>query len=179
MNDGEYFVDILDQNGQKVGQKLRKEIVKGVDIYHAVYGVLITSRGNLAISKIAQRPDMPNLHAGSYGCTAATIKRVNETGDEAMKRAVKNELGLDIPIKLISEQVISVDNTYRKIGLYELLSEIPDSYSKEDIEEIKELTNEDFKKLLEEHPEKVTPLLKIFWEYWSNSYQDFTQLPLK
>jgi hypothetical protein len=166
MNDGDFNVDILDQNGNKVGVKLRKDIIKGVDIYHAVYGVLITSRGNIAISKIAQRADMPNLHAGSYGCTAATIKRDDESGDQAMDRAIKNELGLNMPIKLLKEEVIAVDGTFRKIGLYKLHSDIPAQYSKKDIEEIKEFTKKEFEDLLNTQPESITPLLKIFWDNW-------------
>lgn len=166
MNDGDFNVDILDQDGQKVGVKIRKDIIKGSDIYHAVYGVIITPKGNLAISKIAQRSDMPNLHAGSYGCTAATIKRVDESGDQAMSRAIKNELDLNIPIKLVKEELIPVDGTYRKIGLYELHSDAPTKYSKTDIEEIKEFTKEEFENLIKTSPESITPLLKIFWDNW-------------
>lgn len=169
MNDGDYLVDILDKKGNIVDQKLRKNITKGVDIYHAVYGVIVTPRGNIAVSKIAQREDMPNLHAGSFGCTAATIKRVGETGDQAMKRAINNELGINIPLELITEKIIAVDGTYRKIGLYKLLSGVPRNYSKSDIEYIEEFKDEEFLTMLSKEPKKITPILKLFWESFSNA----------
>lgn len=168
MNDGDFEVDILDKAGQVVGKKLRKDIVKGQDIYHAVYCVLVTPEGNIAISKIAARQDMPNLHAGSYGCTAATIKRTGESGDEAMARALQNELHINVVPELISEEVIEVDNTFRKIGLYKVISEVPQNFSKQDIDEIVVLSREEFAQLTAEQPGRVTPLLKLFWDNYTS-----------
>jgi len=163
MNDGEFEVDILDKEGNVVGTKLRRDIVKGQDIYHAVYCVLIAPDDHIAISKIAAREDMPNLHAGSYGCTAATIKRTGETGDEAMARALKNELRVEAQPELVSEEVIAVDNTYRKIGLYKVVSDVPTNFNKQDIDEIVVFSKNEFTKLLSEQPDSITPLLKRFW----------------
>lgn len=164
MHDGKFFVDILDKNGQIIGQKQRKDIVKGKDIYHAVYCVLVTPAGKLAISQIAQREDLPNLHAGSYGCTAATIRRSGEAAGAAMSRALKNELTIDTEPKLLYEGVIEVDNTFRKIGIYYVLSDIPREFSKQDIESIVALSAVEFNKLSSTDPKQITPVLKLFFE---------------
>ena len=164
MDDGEYSVDILDKSGKLAGKKLRKEIVKGQDIYHAVYCVLITPEEKIAVSKIASRKDLPNMHAGSYGCTAATIKRSGESGDEAMARALKNELNLTASPVLINDEMLAVDGTYRKIGLYTVRAEVPTQFSKQDIQEISVFTAHEFAQLIAEQPAKVTPLLHLFWE---------------
>ena len=168
MHDGDFEIDILDQQGNIVGSKLRRDVVKGKDIYHAVYCVLITPDDRLAVSRIANRPDLPNLHAGSLGCTAATIRRTGETGDQAMQRALAGELGLKSQPELLSEEVIAVDNTYRKIGLYKVVAKVPETYSQQDIDEIVSYSKEEFAQLLDSEPEKVTPLLKRFFINFCN-----------
>lgn len=167
MQDGEFFVDILDKAGKIVGQKQRKDIIKGVDIYHAVYCVLITTDGKLAVSLIAQREDLPNLHAGSYGCTAATIRRSREAADVAMSRALDDELGIVAEPEVFFEDMIAVDDTYRKLSLYTVASEVPTDYSKRDIELISTFSKQEFEELLAVSPEKVTPILKLFWEKYT------------
>lgn len=168
MNDGDFLVDILDKDGNVVDNKLRKDIVKGQDIYHAVYCVVITPENNIVLNLIANREDMPNLHAGSYGCSAATIKRTGESGDEAMTRALKNELNIIENPVLISEKVLAVDNTWRKVGIYSVVSEMPTDYNQEDIQELVKVSPDEFKKILNETPEKITPILGLFWKYHKN-----------
>jgi hypothetical protein len=169
MNDGDYRVDILDSDGKIVDQKLRRDIIKGLDVYHAVYCVLVTPDGNIAISKIAQRIDMPNLHAGSYGATAATIKRVNETGDQAMARALKNELNIATQPEKLFEQMIDIDNTRRLLAVYTVKFELPTNYSREDIDEIVAFTPDEFEQLLADPSLKTTQALSIFWEEYKKS----------
>lgn len=167
MDDGSFYVDILDKNGSIIDKKLRKNIVKGVDIYHAVYCVLVTPEGNIAISKIAKRDDMPNLHAGSYGCTAATIKRTGETGDQAMVRALKNELNITTKPEKLYEKMVSIDNTYRLLAVYKVICDVPADYNRQDIDKIVVLTPEKFKILLADPDQKTTGALHIFWEEFS------------
>jgi len=164
MNDGEFTVDILDTSGQKSGKKLRKDIVKGKDIYHAVYVVVLSPEGKIILNKIAAREDMPNLHAGSYGCTAATIKRTGESGAEAAQRALKNELGIKQSPELLLEDFIEIDDTYRLVGLYTVTAPMPDSYNREDIEELVMLSPEEFEQTLQSTPQKITPMLRMFWD---------------
>ena len=164
MNDGDFKVDILDKTGHKAGEKLRRDIVKGQDIYHAVYVVLRTPDDLIVLNKIAARQDMPNLHAGSFGCTAATIKRVAESGNEAAKRALKNELGIDLEPELLLEKFIEIDGTHRLIGLYTATAPLPTHYNREDIEELVAISKTAFQETLDTEPRKITPVLKMYWD---------------
>lgn len=164
MNTGEFKVDILDTTGQIVGAKLRKDIVKGVDIYHAVYGVLITPDDSLVISVIDNPKGLPNLHAGKLGCTCATIRRTGESADQAMQRALSDELRINAKPELLSENFIDIDNTKRLITFYIIRSEMPKDYSKEDITELKLFSKSEFKDLLTKEPQNLTPPLKLFWQ---------------
>ncbi len=167
MNNGDFEVDILDINGQVVGRKLRKDIVKGADIYHAVYGVVVTPGDEIVISVIGNPKDLPNLHAGKLGCTCATIRRTGETAEQAMTRAIADELKINMLPKLLSESFIDIDNTKRLISFYLIESDMPTNYSKEDIEELKKFTKKEFQELLTSEPEKLTPPLKLFWQEYS------------
>lgn len=167
MNDGDASIDILDQNGLIISSKLRKQVVKGLDIYHAVYAVLVTPDNSIALSKIAQRSDLPNLHAGRYGCTAATIRRSNETSAQAMQRALKNELGLRVDPELLNEDMRDIDGTKRMIGLYVIRSNVPDNFNKLDIQEITIFSKEEFAEKLTNEGQQFTPLIKLFWQQYN------------
>lgn len=164
MNDGEFQVDILDINGKINGAKKRVDIKKGVDIYHAVYGLVVTPVNEIVVSVIGNPPGMPNLHAGKHGCTAATIRRSGETAHEAMKRATEHELAIDVSPEIVSEEFIDIDNTKRLISFYKIPSEIPTNFSKREIEELKAFSPEGFTDFLANYPEKITPPLKLIWE---------------
>ena len=129
-----------------------------------MYGVLITPQSEIAASVIANREDLPNLHAGSLGCTAATIRRTGEDALEAMKRAVSDELSLDTDPELLHEDFIAVDGTHRKVSIYTIAADVPTSFSKADIDEIKTYSKSEFQDLLTNQPERITPVLKLFWE---------------
>lgn len=163
MNDGDFEVDILDDQAQINGKKLRKDIVKGVDVYHAVYGVVVTPEGQLVISLIGNPEGMPNLHAGKLGCTCATIRRIDESGDEAMKRAIKKELNISSSPQILFEEFVDIDNTKRLISFYVIVSEMPENYNKEDITELKKCTKTEFEELLTSQPQNITPPLKLFY----------------
>ena len=168
MDQGEFMVDLIDRDGNIIGNKKRKDIEKGVDAYHAVYCVVVTPKGELCLNLIANRQDMPNLHAGKFGCTAATIRRTGESAQECAKRAVEEELRIENEPELLHEELTEIDGTHRFIGWYKIEAEKPTNFSKEDIEDIKVYSKEDFIKLLEENPEKITPPLKKFWDLFSN-----------
>ena len=164
MNEGDFEVDILDNAGKITGTKLRKNVIKGVDVYHAVYGVVVTPDDKFVISVIGNPVGLPNLHAGKLGCTCATIRRADETAGKAITRAISNELRITAKPEQLSENFIDIDNTKRLITFYIIRSEMPIDYSKEDIVELKLLSKGEFEKLLSEQPEKLTPPLKLFWQ---------------
>ena len=59
MEHGAYLVDILDKNGAIVGQKERRLIDKQADIYHSVYIILVTPKGELVLGTIPAREISP------------------------------------------------------------------------------------------------------------------------
>lgn len=164
MDKGKYNIDILNQQEDIVDKKPRVDVVKGVDIYHAVYVVLVTPRGEVALSKIANRADLPNVHHGAFGCTAATIRRSGETAEQAAERAVNDELHIDETPELVYQGMQAVDGTHRLVGLYKIVAEPPTSYSKIDIDEIVTFSQPEFEAALKDTSGTITPMLRLFWK---------------
>lgn len=164
MSSTEFLVDILNSNGQIIDNKPRKDIIKGQDIYHAVYVVVITPSDEIVVSLIPDRQDLPNFHAGKYGCTAATIRCSGETAQQAAERAVSEELCILEKPQLFYEDTLDIDNTRRMVSFYKVKARAPTDFSKQDIDEISTFPCKKFEKVLNERPESFTPLLKLFWQ---------------
>ena len=104
MEHGAHLVDILDETGQIVSNKRRMDVRKPHDIYHTIHILLITPRGEIVLSTIPVREDLPNINAQRMGTTVATIRRTGETAEEAAERSMSRELFIDhMPLKLVGE----------------------------------------------------------------------------
>ena len=87
------LIDILDEAGNTIATKQRSEVDKKHDILPGAY-VLAFQGGRLFISEIAEHPGQKRLYQGKLGCSGTTLIRHGETGDIAVLRALKNDLGI-------------------------------------------------------------------------------------
>src|SRR5688572_21475881 len=109
MEHSAHQVDILDKQGRVVGQKLRRDIDKLNDIHHSVHVFLITPQGELVLSAIPAREDLPNLYPRKLGTTVATIRRSGETAQQAAVRSLARELFIDkAPVNLLGEKMFQL-----------------------------------------------------------------------
>lgn len=165
MEHSAHYVDVLDRTGAIVSQKRRLDIDKSLDIYHSVYIMLITPRGELVLSTIPVREDLPNFYAQRLGSTAATIRRSEETADEAADRCMARELFIDqMPLKLLGERMYDLpDERHNYMSFYCGVAEAPQSYSLMDIEGFVVMTPKELDRIIEFHPEKVADTLIALW----------------
>src|SRR5690349_8236485 len=91
----EYPIALINDRGEQVGRKLRREVDKMVDLYHSVFVVVVTPDERLALSVIPTRPELPNIYAGQLGATVASICRDGESIETAARRALSEEIHLD------------------------------------------------------------------------------------
>jgi len=138
MNHAEHLVDLVDKDGTVLGSKRRQEINKATDLYHTVFVILRTPDQELILSKIPYRKDLPNLYPGSIGATVATIRRHDETPDEAGLRAVKNELFIEgISLEYLGDTYLELPDGHKKYtSVYCATHPIPDDFSHTDIEDL-------------------------------------------
>jgi hypothetical protein len=170
MEHGSYLVDILNADGDIVGQKKRVDIDKRQDIHHAVYTLMITPQGDLVLACIPKREDLPNVYAGKFATTVNTIRRHQETPKEAALRAVSRELFIDdAKVSFLGEnmQTFSDGRTNFVSGFY-LVGEAPDTYSLTDIDGLVAMSPKQMRTDVIKHPQHFAPTLLTFWREWGD-----------
>jgi len=165
MEHGAHLVDVLDKTGAIISSKRRSDVDKSVDIYHGVYIFLITPRGEVVLSTIPVREDLPNLYAQRLGAPAATIRRSGETAEEAADRCATRELFIDqLPLKLVGEKMYHLSSDrYVYASVFCAIAEAPLNYSLIDIESFLVVTPREIDAMIEHHPEKIAETFIAFW----------------
>ena len=174
MKHADYPVDLLDEKGAKIGQKPRVEIQKPKDIYHTAHVILISPKGELVLSTIPVREDLPNLYANKIGTTMATIKRSVETGREAALRGVSRELFIDdMPLVELGAQMhILPDGSKNFISAFYGIADPPGSFSVVDIESLVLMTPNQLDALMQEENrlDNVAASLVAIWETYRTKF---------
>ena len=164
-----YPVDLLDREGNVIGSKPRREIDKLTDIIHAIHILLITLLGEVVMSIIPVREDLPNVYAGKLGTTVATIKRSSETDDAGASRAISRELFIDeMPLTKVATKFYShmPPKPACKFSIYYGVSDVPESYSIIDIDGLIVMTPKEIDDQIEQDPHSFAySFLKIWKDY--------------
>jgi hypothetical protein len=165
MKPEDQMVDVLDEHGQIKGQKRRREVDKNVDIYHGVHVVLVTPAGEAILSLIPQRDDLPNLYTGMLGSTVATIRRHNETNEQAAKRALYEDLLLDArDLKQVRDGFIKLaDGHFNHLTAFTMVSDRPELYQELHVGELIPIEPEGLDAALAYHTDRFAPTLRVIW----------------
>lgn len=163
-------VDILDKTGKIVGKKPRYQIQKPHDIYHTIHIILITPKGELVLSTIPVREDLPNYYARKVGTTVATIRRHGETAMQAARRAISRELFIDeMPLTEAGGQMFTHAGGMTNFAtLFYGIAEPPESYSVLDIDSLIVMTPREFKRMLENEPDNIAASLVDLWQAYNH-----------
>jgi hypothetical protein len=170
MEHGSHLVDVLDREGNITGQKKRVDIDKMRDIHHAVYTLMITPTGELVLSCIPNRKDLPNVYADMLATTVNTIRRHKESAEEAARRAISRELFIDDPdITFLGEgmQTFS-DGRMNFVSGFCMVGEAPDTYSLTDIDGLVTMPFKQVHRDMREHKHHFAPTLVKFWQEWGD-----------
>ena len=169
MEHGSYKVDLVDENGVVVGAKPPREIDKKHDVYHTVYVILVTPEGELVLSRIPERKDLPNLYAGQLGAAAATIRRSEESPLAAARRAVARELYIDdAKVVPVGGGLFSTAGRQTYVSVYYVVSSAPDVYSATDIAGLVTISPRAFRELVEQSPSELAPNLLELWRRYGS-----------
>lgn len=167
MEHAAYQVDVLDEEGGIVGSKKRQDIDKTTDIFHVIYVVLVTPEGQLVLTPIPKRKDLPNLFVGQLSPPVATIRRTGEKSEAAAYRAVGRELFIDDPeLEFLGEAMMEFGDVKRFVSVFTLIGEPPHVYSKTDIDKLVIISPRELAKRIRETPEEFAPPLLAIWEKW-------------
>ena len=165
MEHGSHKVDLVDENGHVVGVKSRRDIDKKHDTYHTVYVLLVTPEGELVLSRIPERKDLPNLYAGQLGAAAATIRRSGESPMAAARRAVARELYIDdAAVVPVGGGLFKTDGRQTYVSVYYVVARAPEVYSATDIAGLVTISPRAFREIIEHSPDDLAPNLYELWE---------------
>jgi hypothetical protein len=166
MDHASHLVDIVNEDGTVASTKTRQEIDKKTDLYHTVFVILKTPANKVVLSKIPDREDLPNLYAGTLGPTVSTIRRHEETDDEAGMRAVKRELYIeDLSLTKLGEDYLVLPDGHRKyMSVYLGTHSLPSEFSHEDIESLNPLNSDEIEEQLKTKPEIIAPTFQAIWQ---------------
>lgn len=174
MEHANHLVDIVNKQGKVVGHKRRRDIDKSSDLYHSVLTLLITPEGEVILSTIPERKDLPNRYVGRLGVPVATIRRNEETADEAALRSLGRELFIDEPeVYHLGDRLQTYEDGHQTyVSAYYLITPPLQTYSKTDITDMMVLGLADFQTRLDSEPERFAPTLRALW----NAYRH--ELPI-
>ena len=164
MEHAAHEVDILNEAGKVIGTKRRRDIDKAHDIFNTVYVFLITPTGEVVLTNIPEREDLPNLFAGKLGTPVATIRRSHETAAHAAQRGVARELFIDeADVHFIDESMRELSGRKSLASVFSMVGEPPRTYSKTDIGGLVTITPKELDRQMQESPENFAPSLQELW----------------
>jgi len=123
----EYFY-VVDENDNAIGRASRSECHRKGLIHRSVYIIVINDKGEIFLQKRSMNKD---LYPGYYACSATGHVEYGESYEEAAERELKEELGIEAPLKEIckfkcfseTEREISALYICRHNGPFKLNSE--------------------------------------------------------
>lgn len=174
MEHANHLVDIVNQHGEPVGQKRRRDINKQVDVHHSVQTLLVTPDGKVVLTKILRRDDLPNIYADKLGLPVATIRRSSETADQAAMRSLSRELFIDgAEIFHLGDKFFTLsDGRQTYLSGYYLVGTPPQTFSKTDLGGLVVLDPTEVHRDIQQQPERFAPTFVAFWQEFGE------QLPL-
>ena len=164
------MVDVLDRRGRVVGHKERRALDKLTDIHHTIFTILVTPKGELVLSVIPPREDLPNLYARQMGATVATVRRTDETTDAAVRRGLSRELFIDEPdVKFLGRRMLNQsDGAQMLASTYYLVADPPATFSLMDIDTLVVVSPNQLRSMLLNHPHELAPTFRQLWNAYSH-----------
>jgi len=141
----EYFY-VVDENDKVVGKATREKCHNGSGLIHrSVYIFVLNGRNEIFIQK---RSESKDLYPGYYTGSATGHVEYGESYDEAAERELREELGIEAPLRRLCK-FRSFSEDEREISmLYVCRYDGPISFNKEEISEGVFMTLEDIKQSL-------------------------------
>ncbi len=94
----EYF-DIIDKSGKIIGKAAREECHRDKSLAHCTVHVLVfNSKGELFLQKRSMDKD---IQPGKWDTSVGGHVNLGETFDQAVKREIREELGVNVPVEHI------------------------------------------------------------------------------
>lgn len=166
-------VDLVDQQGNPVGSVRRAEINKRTDLYNSVF-VIARRNNQILLGEIPDRTDLENLYVEKLGATAVTIRRTDESSQDAAIRAVRKELCI-LPrpdtLNMMGETYAELpDGRTNYMSVFHFTPGTPVFSNNTDTLALKSLTANQITEQLASDPDRFAPTLHAIWEQYGHEF---------
>ncbi len=167
MNHQDFSVVLLDDHGQRIGSKLRRDIDKVHDVVHCV-DVLVFDGDKLLINSIPGTTGQ--IYVNGLAPAPATMLRVDETTEEAAHRALKKELGIDGgELHLLGEHFyVYPDGIKRLKTVYWMQHSGAFTANPEDVANVRWMSREDVTTAMSTEPNSIAPVFTGVWDEYQS-----------
>ncbi len=151
--------DIVNEKDEVIGQKPRREVHSSNEIHRAAHVFVFNSRGEILLEKRSLKKDK---YPGYWGDVAGHIDS-GEGYEEAAKREMKEEIGIEAELEFLMKFRKRFENDQEIIMLFKCVHEGPFKIDKKEVQFVKFLSLDKIKEMLE-RGEDFTPGTKIALE---------------
>jgi isopentenyl-diphosphate delta-isomerase type 1 len=162
----EEILEVVDSNNRVIGMAGRSEIHKRHFMHRSVHIFLFNSAGELFLQKRAQTKDE---FPGYYDSSAAGHVNPGEDYHEAAKRELKEELGIEAPLKKVAELSASQETGWEFVWFYSAVADDAVRLNHDEIEEGRYYSLVEIRAFLLSDGDKFTPSVKTLFEIFQTS----------
>jgi isopentenyl-diphosphate delta-isomerase type 1 len=156
----EEILEIVDNNNRVIGTAGRSEIHKQRFMHRSVHVFLFNSAGELFLQKRAQTKDE---FPGYYDSSAAGHVNPGESYHEAAERELKEELGIEAPLKKVTELPASRETGWEFVSFYSAVADDAVMLNRDEIEEGRFYSLKEIRAFLLSDGDKFTPSVKALF----------------
>lgn len=99
------IIDIVDEKNNVIGKTSRKEAHEKGHIHRALSVLVLNSKGEILLQK---RSSNKSVHPLSWDLSTSEHVLAGESYEEAGRRSVKEELGVEVDVKRVTEEVLQI-----------------------------------------------------------------------
>ncbi len=166
---------LVDPEDRVIGYENKDVCHQGDGILHRAFSIFIF---NDKLELLMQQRSKDKMLWGLYWSnTCCSHPRKGETYEQATQRRLKEELGLEAPLKFLFKfqyqaRFGEVGSENEVCSVYVGKSNEPPKPNPNEIADWKYISVEELEREMEEHPERFTPWFKMEWQRIRKDYWD-------
>lgn len=161
------FIDIFDKDQNLIATKRRSDVDKNEGYLRVVYIVVYNSSKEVFIVEL-KSDDPKKQYYQKYSVSAAGLVRSKEKIDQAAKRTLEKELGIDGELVFLGDFTIDNPSFRRFANFYCIKYDGDIDVNKDDVEKGEFVSEEMIENMVYMDKDLFTPVFLEFWERFRN-----------
>ncbi|NOX87519.1 MAG: isopentenyl-diphosphate Delta-isomerase [Calditrichaeota bacterium] len=166
---------LVDENDNVLGYENKDTCHDGDGILHRAFSIFIfNDKGELLLQQRSKEKRLWGLY---WSNTCCSHPRKGETYEQATHRRLKEELGLDAPLKFLFKfkyhaRFNDAGSENELCSVYVGKTNADPRVNQNEIAAIRFVSPQELEKEMAEHPERFTPWFKMEWDRIKKDYPD-------